>query len=477
MLRREEKGMITSDRSIAEGWRALTGRIAALAMACCVVIVTSAHPSPAQERAELPSTAAGQAAAAYFDAFNSVGDDEVRAFLGHYRSPSYLQDHPVDERLAYYQRLRGIFGRLTPLRVTLSLELQLTLLAEGTEIDGALVMRFQLEDEPPFHIAYVTFTGIDHPQAPDEYVAYVAARATPIDEALRESTIDSVAGLLRSKYVYPELGQRMADVLLQHRAEGRYDDLGKAGRLADQLTSDALAVSDDRHIWVEAQNPMVQESTDPMNRPVERLRRDNYDFRRVEVLPGNIGYLKFDMFHDDEEALRIAAAALAFAARCDVLIFDIRDNIGGEPGTAELLLGYLFPAGTVFGHLYDRDGRLVRRTSTPDTIPGEPFDDDLPVYVLTSDRTGSAAEGFAYNLKQAGRATIVGEVTRGAAHPSEEVVVGPNFRMSIPIWRSENVITGTSWEGIGVLPQIEVAADRALEAAVEDALRRISNRD
>ena len=446
------------------------------AIGCCVCLATSDPRSTAAEHAELPNTAAARCAADYFDAFNSGKKDMIQAFMEEHRALSYVETHPLDKRLAHYERLRGVFGRLTPLRIALSLELQLTLLADAAKTDDVLVMRFQLEDEPPHRLAYVTFSGIDHSEVPDEYVAYVATRAAPIDDALRESTIQSVEGVLRDTYVYPGLGQEMADALLRHQSEGRYDNGTKVGRLADMLTEDALAVSNDKHIWVEAQNPMVQESTDPVNRSVEELRRENYHLRRVEVLPGNIGYIKFDMIHDDEEAQEIAAAALAFVARCDALIFDIQDNIGGEWGTAALIHGYLLPGGTVYGYSYDRDGHR-RERSTPDAIPGEPFNSGVPVYVLTSSRTGSAAEGFAYTLKHFDRATIVGEVTAGMAHPSKEVVVNDYFRVSVPIRRIENVVTGTSFEGIGVIPQIEVPADRALEAAIEDALGRLDNHE
>jgi YD repeat-containing protein len=442
-----------------------------------VCLVTNAPGSVAAEPAELPNGAAGRCAAAYFDAFNTGNQQLMQSFFEDHYALSSLESHPLDRRLAHYKRLHDIFGRLTPLRIALSLELQLTLLADAAKTDNVLVMRLQLEEEPPHRLAYVTFSGIDHSEVPDAYVAYVATRAAPINGARRESTIQSVADVLRDIYVYPELGARMADTLLRNHEEGRYDDAAKAGKLADMLTEDALAVSNDRHIWVEAQNPLIQESTDPVNRPVEELRRENYDFRKVEVLEGNIGYIKFDMIHDEKEALDIAAAALATVAHCEALIFDIRDNIGGEWGTASLVLGYLLPSGTVFGYMYDRDGRRVEERSTPETIPGQPFDANVPVYVLTSNRTGSAAEGFAYTLKHLGRATIVGEVTVGMAHPSKEVVVNDYFRVSVPFLRSENVVTGTSFEGTGVVPQIEVAADRALEAAVEDASRRIGDHD
>jgi uncharacterized membrane protein len=431
----------------------------------------SASQAVANEPVELPNTAAGRRADAYFDAFNSGDTEVMQSFFQEHYSFAFLESHPLDKRSAYYQHFHDIFGRLTLLRVALSVELQITVLADATKTDDVLVMRFQLENEPPHRLAHVTFSGIDHAEVADQYVDYVATRAASIDGALRSSTIQSVALVLKDQYVYAEVGQKMADTLLRKQAEGRYDDAGRVGALADMLTEDALAASNDKHVGVEAQNPMVQESSDPVEQPVEELREENYHFRKVEVLPGNIGYIRFDMIHDDKEALEIAAEALGFLAHCDALIFDIRDNIGGEWGTASLILGYLLPGGTVFGHMYDRDGRLVEERAIPNVIPGRPFDNDVPVYVLTSNRTGSAAEGFAYTLKNLDRGIAVGQVTAGMAHPSKEVVVNDYFRMSVPYLRSENVVTKTSFEGTGVVPDIEVPADRALEAAVEDALR------
>ena len=433
-------------------------------------------PSVADERADLPSTPAGRCATSYFDAFNSGKDEIMQAFEEEHRALSYLRRRSLEQRVTSYGRLRGIFGQLSPVRLALSLELQLTLLVDAEETDDVLVMRFQLEAEPPHRLAYLTFSGIDHSEVDNQYVDYVATRAAPIDDTLRERTVESVAVALRDNYVYPELGEQMASALLKGHSGGQYEGT-KAGKLADMLTETALAVSNDRHVWVAAQNPMVQESTDPVNRSIEELRRDNYDFQKIEVLAGNIGYIKFDMIHDDEEALEIAAAALDSVARCEALIFDIRDNIGGEWGVAQLMLGYLVPRGTVYGRTYDRNGDLVEARSTLDSIPGKRFGDDVIVYVLTSSRTGSAAEGFAYTLKHLGRATIVGEVTRGMAHPSEEVVVNDYFRVSVPFRRSENVVTKTDWEGTGVTPQIKVTAERGLETAVEDALRRIGSHE
>ena len=464
------------ERALTRGGLALS---AAARSACAIVVcfpaLGAARRSPAP-KPELPPTPAGRCAAAYFEAFNTGDSEAMQAFNEKHYALSYLRAHPREQRSTSYRRLYGIFGALSPLRLALGRDLQLTLLADAAKTDNVLVMRFQLEKEPPHRLSHVTFSGIDHAEVSDEDVAHVATRAAPVDAALREATVQSVAKALREGYVLPDVGRRMGDSLLQHHAEGRYDDAAKAGALADKLTEDAIAVSGDKHVWVEAQNPFLQESSDHVSRSDEELRRGNHGFTKVEVLPGNIGYVKYDMVLDGEEALTAAAAALESVARCDALVFDIRDNVGGGWGTASLILGYLLPPGKVFGYMYDRDGRRVEERAVPRTIPGRAFDPGVPVYILTSGRTGSAAEGFAYTLRSFGRATTVGEVTLGMAHPSKEVALNEYFRMSIPYLRSENVVTGTDFEGTGVEPQIRVEAERALEAALEDVRRRIGGR-
>jgi hypothetical protein len=455
--------------------RRLVARLVLVTVTCALCSVSACQKEREFKAGDLPQTPAGRCAAAYFSAFNSDGDEMLRGFLEEYYSSAYLRQHPLEERLTHYNRLRETFGSLIPVRITSALDLQATLLVRPARKENTLVMRFQLEDQPPHKLSYVTISGIDLADVPDEYANHVATRAVPVSDELREGTVRAVARALMDVYIYPNLGRSMADTLLHSLAQGVYAGLTKAGALADKLTEDAVAVSGDRHVWVEAQNPLVQVSSDPVNRDASELKRDRFGFREARMLSGNVGYIKFDMIHDEEEAQGIMAAALADVAKCKALILDLRDNIGGEWGTAGLLLGYLLPAGTIVSRIFDREGTLIEERTVPSTVPGEPFDASVSVYVLTSKKTGSAAEALAYTLKHMERATIVGEVTRGMAHPSEEVVVNDYFRMSIPYLRSENVNTGTDWEGVGVVPDISVSAGDALETASKEASQQIGN--
>jgi C-terminal processing protease CtpA/Prc len=71
-------------------------------------------------------------------------------------------------------------------------------------------------------------------------------------------------------------------------------------------------------------------------------RRSNYGFQKVEILPGNIGYLELRGFVPIEHARDAAAAAMGFLANADALVIDLRRNGGGEPSMIQFLTSYLF---------------------------------------------------------------------------------------------------------------------------------------
>jgi C-terminal processing protease CtpA/Prc len=96
------------------------------------------------------------------------------------------------------------------------------------------------------------------------------------------------------------------------------------------------------------------------------------------------------------------------------------------------------------------------------------------VWILTSASTFSGGEALAYDLQALGRATVVGEVTRGGAHPSTLVSLAEHVELRLPVARSVNPITGGNWEAVGVQPDVAVPAAEALAVAERAALEAIA---
>ncbi|MFD3676239.1 S41 family peptidase [Streptomyces sp. NPDC058613] len=90
--------------------------------------------------------------------------------------------------------------------------------------------------------------------------------------------------------------------------------------------------------------------------------------------------------------------------------------------------------------------------------------------MLTSSATFSGGEDVAYTLQAHGRAVVIGETTRGGAHPTVRHAVTVHVQVTVPSARTVNTVTGTNWEGVGVLPDVPVPADRALDMALDMVL-------
>jgi C-terminal processing protease CtpA/Prc len=207
----------------------------------------------------------------------------------------------------------------------------------------------------------------------------------------------------------------------------------------------------------------------------KEMERMNCGFVKVEILPGNVGYLKFDMFADPDVCGPTAVAAMNFLAHVDAIIFDLRENGGGDPEMIALLSTYLFSEPTHLNDLWERKDDTTHQHWTLPYVPGTRLD-GKPVYVLTSSQTFSGAEEFSYNLKNLKRATIIGETTGGGAHPVAGHRIDDHFMIGVPFARAINPISKTNWEGTGVEPDIKVPATDALTTAQKLAAEKQSSK-
>jgi hypothetical protein len=284
---------------------------------------------------------------------------------------------------------------------------------------------------------------------------------------------------IRRRYVLPEPGAALADALLAALEAGRFDGLD-APALCPAATAVLHEVHSDRHLslsWHERAQPEFADNRwaepDFLAAHLSQLRQDNHGVYRVERLPGNVGYLDLRSILHAEVTAPTLAAAMAVLQHTGALLLDLRHNSGGAPSGVAFLCSYFFDAEPV--HLNDVYSRATDGTQQYWTLPHLPGPRylDRAVFVLTSAATFSGAEEIAYNLQQQRRATIVGEVTRGGAHPVGEFWLDPHVTIRLPISRSINPVSGTNWEGIGVQPDVAVRAGDAFDEAYALSLRAV----
>lgn len=292
-----------------------------------------------------------------------------------------------------------------------------------------------------------------------------------------EEVVSAFVRELGANYVYPEVGEAVGATLRQRLEAGEYADLGPA-ELADRLTADARDLSRDQHLRVyyrpDAPRQRGEEPAGWLAAYRERGAGLNYGVERVERLAGNVGLLELREFYPPDLGGEAVAAAMTLLARADALIVDVRRNGGGSPAMVAFASSYLFDAEPVhLNDFYSRPGDCTQQFWTQGYVPGQRYGAHKPVWVLTSRRTFSGGEEFAYNLQCLGRATLVGETTAGGAHPSGIFQLHQHFDCLIPTGRPINPTTGRDWEAVGVTPDIQVSASAALDTAHAAALHHL----
>ena len=290
-------------------------------------------------------------------------------------------------------------------------------------------------------------------------------------KAAREVLQQISAGF--DRYMDPAVAKKAQAALRANAA--RLAAIDDRERFASAVTDLLYAETRDGHVKLRVATTDAGANARLTTEQLEALsRRSAYGLLAIRRLPANIGYLKLRGFDQSEHGEALIDSAMKLLAGTDALIIDLRENRGGGGISDEALLG----------HLSREPIPMVsirwREESGPDTIqqrkvrpaPGGPLYADKPLFVLTSNRTFSAAEEFTYDLKAAGRATLIGETTGGGANPANRTVpLGYGFRIFIPNGKVTHPTTGTNWEGVGISPDIVTPPGEALLEAYSRALK------
>jgi hypothetical protein len=409
----------------------------------------------------IPDTPAGKVLRAWLDAFNSGDRSKMEAYI-----KTYDPQKSVEPMMGFHSQTGGF-----------------DLLA--IESSEPLLIKFRVKEKasPTIGIGSIQLKS-DNSGVVDSF----GLRAIPpgavvenikVDAAERQRVIDGMVKNLNEFYVYPDLAQKMADAVRASQKGGDYDAITDPDAFANRLTKNLQSVSHDKHLGVNYSAVKVPPDEDKPSPEQEAqfrkmLERTNCTFQKVEILPRNIGYLKFNAFPDPTFCGATVVAAMNFLAHVDAIIFDLRENGGGDPRMVQMVSSYLFDKPTHLNDLYNRKEDFTTQYWTLPYVPGATLA-DKPAFVLTSNSTFSGAEEFTYNLKNLKRATIVGETTGGGAHPVAGHRIDDHFMIGVPFARAVNPISKKNWEGTGVEPDVSVKAADALGKAEELAASKLTS--
>lgn len=288
--------------------------------------------------------------------------------------------------------------------------------------------------------------------------------------------VAEMAALIENNYFDPDKGREIASELRRAERAGAFDKYADPRDLAAALT--VRLKPSDRHfnvIWFAAPTASAATAPEDEGRASALTGRGN-GFRTVSMLPGSIGYIEmrslpYISFRRSDDPARLAAdSALQLISGAAAVILDLRYAVGGYPEMAGYIVSaFTSPDADIYNVLHGRNERQSERPAQTYRSPKL----DVPLYVLVSGSTASAAESTAYTLQAAKRATIVGERTSGAANPGGMLPVGGGFNVFISNSTPINPITGTNWEGKGVQPDVTMPVESALERTHILALQQL----
>jgi len=418
--------------------------------------------APAQAQPAIPDTPAGRTFKAWLEAFNSGDHAQMDTYFH-----KYDPGKPVDNEMQF----RSMTGGFDLVQIVKSEPLRLEFLIKERSSETTAVGKLEVKDGDPAQVASFGLRAIPAGTK-------LSDLNFKIDAATRTRVIDGTITQLNEFYVFPETAKKMGEAVKARQKKGEYDSITDGDAFAKVLTDNFQEVSHDKHLRVNfSPAPMPERPDGPPNADERaRYRKDmermNCGFDKVEILSGNVGYLKFRFFADPEVCGPTAVAAMNFLANVDAIIFDLRENGGGDPKMIAFISTYLFSEPTHLNDLWERKGDATHQYWTLPYVPGKRLD-GKPAYVLTSKQTFSGAEEFSYNLKNLKRATIIGETTGGGAHPVSGHRIDDHFMIGVPFARAINPISKTNWEGTGVEPDVKVPAADALATAQRLAAEKL----
>lgn len=324
----------------------------------------------------------------------------------------------------------------------------------------------------------------------------------------KEELVNSLADALSQKYVLADEGARFSQLLLDKHQEGAFSGTTTKAEFIAQLNKSLYAITRDKHVSVR-----LQKSKQPQGRVMRRVVQpgeggnatpSGAQKKRVRVagpqqnnnassqlaernspgqsikamfglpegdsiltsrLPGNVGLMTVkDLLGSREEV----DSAMAKLSDTDGLIIDVRQCPGGSGEISTQIASYFMPEGRELMRYHTR-GEPVFSTRSVEFPAGTKRYLNKPVYLVTSESTGSACEALSYVLKYHDLAIVLGENSAGAGHALTAPMTPVGFGMVafIPNTRPEHPRHKGGFEKVGVAVDVDASTPVAVERAYQ----------
>ncbi|XP_029311436.1 retinol-binding protein 3 [Cottoperca gobio] len=299
-------------------------------------------------------------------------------------------------------------------------------------------------------------------------VFFVHASFTP-------NVIIDMAKIVMDNYCSPEKLVGMKEAIEAASSNTEILNIPDAETLANILSAGVQTTVSDPRLMVSYEPnyvPVVAMKMPPV--PPEQLVAVLQTSIKLDILEGNIGYLRIDHILGEEVAEKVGPLLLDLVWNkilpTSALIFDLRYTSSGDISGVPYIVSYFTEAEPLIhiDTVYDRPSNTTTKLFSLSTLLGARYGITKPLIVLTSKNTKGIAEDVAYCLQNLKRATIVGEKTAGGSVNVDKIKVGDtDFYVTVPTAKSVNPITGSTWEVTGVTPEVEVNAEDALATAIK----------
>lgn len=302
----------------------------------------------------------------------------------------------------------------------------------------------------------------------------------------RAAITGALADAMEANYVFAEVAQNYGAGLREGQSTlGNFEESDR--EFSEALTAFMQQIHFDAHLRIFP--------PDPADEDEDALVQSSLSFPNAiedsRLIAPEIAYIRFNLFPADWPGnADILPALQSFIERhsgVGNLIIDVRGHRGGGLSEIDLLNAHLFSEETLLlvmdtrvaaeeaGVVAAPEALSFRQVDGPDgvirrqhwAIPMvQPLLSETRVFVLISDYTASAAEHLIFALQRTGRATLIGEASRGGGHFGGTIQLPGGYAVFVPVGRTFDPNTGEDWEGDGVAPDIAVPTDDALIVAL-----------